>query len=402
MPATHKPAIPALPFPLILFFLVRIPLLLALPFDGLRGYGDLLHFYNLADIPGLPYLNFWIEFPPGFAFLNEALYALAGGVEHVYTYLFVFLLLLADIGSVVLLTRLERLLYPGNSTPTWRSLGYAALLGGLPYAWWYFDSLTVFFTLLTLYLALSRRSSLAAGLALGAGILIKFFPILLLPALARTQKLQRTIIVGGVALLMTILPTVMLYRLSPEFTSATLTIQSSRGSLETIWALIDGNYRTGGFGPLKDRLDPAMAEVSYRNPPVIHPYFLLLPFGAFGLFLFLKSRLNTPARMIAFYGLTLVIFFLWSPAWSPQWVQHLLPVAFLLLPYSPGLLLTVLLVLVNLLEWPLLLSRGLVYTLPLTILLRLLLMILLGYFFWREAGAPGSRRMIHATPPSAI
>jgi hypothetical protein len=47
-------------------------------------------------------------------------------------------------------------------------------------------------------------------------------------------------------------------------------------------------------------------------------------------------------------------------------------------------LLTFVLVLVNLLEWPLLLSRGLFSTLPLTILLRFGLMLLLGALFWRK------------------
>ncbi len=374
----------SLPLPLLLFLLVRIPLLLALPFDGLRGYGDLMHFFNLADIPGLPYLHYWNEFPPGFAFLNEGIYALAGGVEHIYTYLLVLLLLAADIGNVLLFLKIDRLLHPEDANPGWRSLTYAAILGGLPYAWWYFDSLAVFFTLLTLYLVVSKKSDLLAGASMGLGILVKLFPALLLPALARTICPRRVAIIAVLAIVMLVAPVAVLYQMSPEFTRATLEIQSSRGSLETVWALIDGNYRTGGFGALVERLDPSYAYVTTRNPAVIDPFLVMLVFGALGFILFLKARLSTPSRTVAFFGVTMVIFFLSSPAWSPQWVQHLIPAALLVLPFSPGMLLTALLLLANLVEWPLLLSRGLFETLPLTILLRLFLMALLGYLFWKQ------------------
>jgi len=37
-------------------------------------------------------------------------------------------------------------------------------------------------------------------------------------------------------------------------TMPSLTAQFNKASYESIWALIDGNYRTGNFGPLTDRL----------------------------------------------------------------------------------------------------------------------------------------------------
>jgi len=376
------------PLPLILFLFVRVPIMLALPFDGLRGYGDLLNFFNLASIPGLPYIHYWIEFPPGFAFVNELLFVLASGVEQTYTYIFVLLLMAADIGNVLLFYRLEKLLYPKETSPSWRSLIYAALIAGLPYAWWYFDSLAVFFTMLTLFLLFTNRKAFFVGTTLGIGILIKLFPVLLLPALARSLPPRRFITILLTALALFALPILALYSISPDFTRATMESQSSRGSVGTIWALIDGNYLAGGFGPLVERLDPAYAYTSFRNPSVIPQYLLLVLFGAVGLFLLVRARFHTPVGMLAFYGVTLIIFFLWSSGWSPQWVQHLIPIALLTLPLSPGLLLVAALVLVNLLEWPLLLSRGLFYTLPLTILLRLFLMILLGILFYQRSREP--------------
>jgi len=65
----------------------------------------------------------------------------------------------ADIGNVLLFCRIEKRLYPAKNLTTWRSLTYAALIAGLPYAWWYFDSLAVFFTMLTLYCCLQAESS---------------------------------------------------------------------------------------------------------------------------------------------------------------------------------------------------------------------------------------------------
>lgn len=375
-----------MPLTVVLYLCARIPLIIALPFDGLRGYGDLAHFYNLAQIPGLPYLNYWIEFPPGFAFLNEALYALAGGVEHTYTYLFLFLLFTADIGSVLLFTRIEKILYPKDTDFHWRGLVYAVILASLPYAWQYYDSLAIFFTLLAIYLFLQQNPIFQTGTSIALGMLVKFFPVLLLPSILQSTNPRRVITIIAVVLVIFLSPFIILYQINPSFTSATLAAQSSRGSLETVWALIDGNLRTGGFGPLVERLDPKFAYESFRNPPAISPYFLLFIFGSAGFYLWFKAKLSTSLRILAFYGLTQVIFFLWSPAWSPQWILHLLPVMLLVLPFSPGLLLTAALVLVNLVEWPLLLSRGLFQTLPLTILARLGLMLLLGWMFYREAG----------------
>lgn len=382
--------LPAVPLPMILFLFARLPLLVALPFDGLRGYGDLLHFYNLAAIPGLPYIHYWIEFPPGFAYLNVLIYTITGGVEHVYTYVLVLLLLAADIGNVLLFTSLEKLLYPGSERPTWRSLVYAVLIAALPYAWWYFDSLAVFFTMLAVYWLFSNRKPVLVGAAIGLGILIKLFPALLLPALIRALPPRRSIPIAGVTLALFCVPLLVLYAISPAFTQASLASQSARGSTATVWAILDGNYRAGGFGPLVERLDPANAYTSTRNPPVIPQYPLMAAFGALGLFLLVKAHLEDPARILAFYGLTLVIFFLWSSGWSPQWILHLIPIALLVLPASPGLMAIGVLEAVNLLEWPLLLSRGLFYTYPLTILLRLTLLLLLGVLFFQRSRTPSA------------
>ena len=69
---------------------------------------------------------------------------------------------------------------------------------------------------------------------------------------------------------------------------------------------------------------------------------------------------------------------------EPAWLLYLLPLILLTLPERLALLLSGLLVLVNLLEWPLLLSRGMFTALPLTILLRTFLLLLLAWVWWQD------------------
>ncbi len=47
----------------ILLIISRMMRMLTLPPEGLRGYGDLIHFYRLAGM-GVPFFNYRIEFPP--------------------------------------------------------------------------------------------------------------------------------------------------------------------------------------------------------------------------------------------------------------------------------------------------------------------------------------------------
>jgi len=383
-----------LSLPVLVFLLIRATLLLALPFDGLRNYSDHLHFFNLAALPGLPYFNFWSEFPPVFPFLSELLHGLSGGAEHTYTYLLILFLSAAGLGSILLFERIAaRLDLPDG---LWRAVLFAALLAALPYTWWYFDILTVFFTLLAIDLAFSRRPAALAGLVLGLGILTKLFPAMLLPALWKNLSRRRALIMTPAALILPLLIYAALGLASPSFTAASLQSQAAKGSWETVWALLDGNLRTGNFGPLDERFDPAAAELAQGNPPFLNPWLRLAIFGALGLFLFLRARLDSPRRALAFAGLTSTIFFLWSPGWSVQWVLYLLPLILLTLPQRMALLLGAAHLFINLLEWPVLLSRGLFDTLPLTILLRAFLLLLLALVWWQQCAPQSS----HEAPES--
>ena len=75
------------------------------------------------------------------------------------------------------------------------------------------------------------------------------------------------------------------------------------------------------------------------------------------------------------------MFFLWSPGYSPQWTLYLLPIVLLCFEDFRSRLLALVLVFVNLLEWPILLSRGRFEFLDEIILLRTAIFILLAVLF---------------------
>lgn len=365
-----------LPLPVGLLLLARVMLLMSTTPETLRGFGDLAHYWGWTSLAGLPYIQFWVEYPPVFPYLSELLGWLAGGQGHVYATLLVAVLALADAGNLAAFLRIAGKLESGAGGD-WRGWTYFAFLAALPYTWWYFDSLTVLVLLLALEALLEERA-VRGGLLVGLGILIKLFPALLLPAVWRRYPWRRALLVTITGLLVAAGVFGGLYLVSPRQTAASLVVQANKGSWETVWALIDGNLKTGNVvSQPSDGLDPAAAYVSHRNPAVIATWLTLLAFGGLGLGAFFTSRITDVRGLIAFAGLTCALFFSWSPGWSPQWVLYLLPVILLCLPKARALLLSVALVLTNLLEWPVLLSRwrfdGLWLTAPVRALLLLLL-----------------------------
>jgi hypothetical protein len=365
----------------LLFLAARLFLLAGLPLDGLRGYGDLAHFYRQAGL-GWPYFDYWVEYPPVFPFLSGLLYHLAGGSEHGYVYLLAGLLSLAQAGGLALFLRLATRLY-GADAGRQRGWMYFALLVCLPYGWWAFDALAVFSMLLGLGWLLEGRDG-RAGLALGLGLLTKWFPGLVLLAAWRLGGLRRAIKPAAVALVLAGSILFGLYAIAPENTLASLRSQAGKGSWETVWALVDGNFQTGNFGPQVDPLDPATAYLQSRQPASLSPW-LTLPFFAFtGLWLSRRGAPGEERDAVAFLGLVWCLFLLWMPGYSPQWVLYLLPLLLLALPERQAMLAGIVLVLVDLLEWPVLLSRGLFWGLWLTVPLRAALLVLAAALFWNS------------------
>ena len=366
------------------FLIARLVLFISLPLEGVSGYGDLVPFYNLAELDGWPLFDYWIEFPPLFPWILELVYRLIPR-ENAVIYVLAFGFSVAQAYGLALFIKLAQEIW-GDEAAGRRSLVFFALSIGLFYGWTYMDGLVMALTLAGLYV-FTRGQYGRAGLLLAIGALTKWFSLLALPALWRYQRGQSQITAGVkkasvIALGIVALLWLTVWIAAPAYTQASLLSQGSKGSWETVWALVDGNLNTGNFGPLDERFDPALAATSAGNPAKLPNWLTLLTFGSIGLFLFLQARLETVRELLGFVGITIVLFFLWSPGWSPQWVLVLIPLPLLVLPERRAIMITLLLAVVSLIEWPLLLSRGLFGLLWLPIVLRNFLFLLLLVDYW--------------------
>jgi sterol desaturase/sphingolipid hydroxylase (fatty acid hydroxylase superfamily) len=108
---------------------------------------------------------------------------------------------------------------------------------GLPYTWWYFDSLAVFWLLFGLEALLAGKDT-RAGLALAVGFLIKIFPVLALAVAWRFRPSRRAAWVTLLAIGLPALIYGLFYLASPMMTAASITSQGSKGSWETPWPLL--------------------------------------------------------------------------------------------------------------------------------------------------------------------
>ena len=368
--------------PSLLFLIARLIMVVSIPLEGLKSYGDYWNFYQLASI-GRPFLDLWLEFPPLFPILSRGIYLMVGGREHSYSYALIVIFSILQAANIFFFQKIASNINTEKEAIN-RTFVYAFFLVGLFYGWAYFDSLAVFFLLLGIYLITIKKSR-TAGLVIGIGGLIKWFPLLILPAAWKWLSTKKALSALAIALVVIGLGWGLLFGISPEFTKASLIAQGAKGSWETVWALIDGNLSTGNFSPEINRAIPASASISTGNPPVISSWLSLLAIGGVGFLVFWKSTIDSTVKLVGFSGFTLIMFFLWSPGYSPQWTLYLLPLVILCFDNSRSRLLALVLVLTNLLEWPILLSRGWFQFLDEVVLLRTAIFFLLALLFGQVA-----------------
>jgi hypothetical protein len=380
----------------VLFLFGRIILIICLIPNDLYGFGDFNVHYGTAGLNGWPYINYWHEYPPVFPFLNAAIYRLASGNEVVYDFMMVFLVSLAGSVCLYLFYKISQRLH-GENQAFLRTLIFFAILTPLPYTWWYFDLLPVALMLLGLYWMLVDRTYLT-GLAIGLGILTKLFPVLLLPAAWRFKPVRRAVIITSVAIAAVLLVYGTLYLISPSVVKASILTQPTRGSWETVWALIDGNMHTGlaALGDIvPDRFNLLISKT--ENPPSIPPKYTLLVFLAIGLWFFWKSRKAMDDRsLVAFVGITWIIHLFWNPGWSPQWVLYLIPLILLTFSWEKGMRWAILLVLLTVFEWPLTLGRQAWVALWVIVPLRMALFAVLLYGWYKEIQHPEPQIQVYA------
>lgn len=347
---------------LVLFISLRLSLLLiSRPQGYLFGASDYdfyIQFGQLSDEGLYPMLHYWTEYPPVFPWMAVAAYkaTLAVPTWHgspIFWFRMVLgsITLLFDLGNLILVYWLGRALH-GPSTGLRIAWSYALLFPPLHVWLAWFDTVTLFFLLLAVALALKARGSSAATVA-GFGFMVKVFPILVLPLLLKAERgLQswiRLIAAASLAILAVAAPFLLS---APQYLLASFRSMASRSPWETPWALAEEYFGYGQVAPLPDRVDPSTAELpAYPTDlpwPAITAGFALL-------YLLLWTRRFDPRRgasAVAFVGLTVNLFLLYSKGYSPQFLVYVVPFAILALPLFRAVGYLATLGAINLLEFP--------------------------------------------------
>lgn len=384
---------------LILFVSFRLMMLMVyqpLVLDGVeRGVtagGDFGTYYQLGLLTTegrLPFRDWWSEFPPIPAYM-VTLFIQTDGQEPSYSVFATALglaMLVFETGNLILVHKIGMRLHSVSIGQTLAWI-YAMLLAPAVFIWWNFEPMVAFWLLLGLLLLIDNRDT-SSAVAAAIGALTKFTPALMLGAVWRYRSagkaLRYSVIVGGG---FSIVYGLLLVQNS-AMTMPSLTAQFGKASYQTIWALIDGNYRTGNFGPIEDRYDPARASDLLGNPSVIPGWLRLAGAAGIGALVFVRTRRSDTRGLTAFVAITLLIFFLQAQGWSTQWLAQIIPLLLLALPTRSTVLGLVLLCAAAFAEYPMLFLRtgdsggeitgGLIA--PFVILVAARTMILVGFCF---------------------
>lgn len=360
------------------FFICRLIFIISIPLDGIKSYGDFTHFYHLAQM-GIPFVHIWVEFPPIFPFLSWLVYQLAGGREHVYDYSLLIILSLFQVGCIIAFSNLVAKI--DNKSNRWISIAAFFLINLiLPYTWWYFDVLAVLMLLIGVNWLLEGKD-IRAIIILAIGALIKLFPALAICIVWRYRPIKKAVLLTLLLGVIVIGVYGILYAISPGFTKASILSQSSKGSWETVWAIIDGNFHTGNFGAEIERYDPQKANLPQGNSPRISPWITIWLFLAVGLYMFINLPDKRAITQVSLVCLSILVFFLWMQGWSPQWILFIVPLILIIFVDKEGIIISGILVFISLLEWPVMLSRGyawgLFFTIPMRTLFLLFLILLI-------------------------
>lgn len=344
----------------LILLLVYQPLMLGNVERGLSAGGDFQTYYQIASLSdsiGLPLRDWWSEFPPLWSYLSVLVYQLAGRNENysAFALLLGMILVAADTGSLILVRKIGSRLYRPDTGMALAWI-YALLIVPLVFTFWTFEGLVTFTLLLSLWWLLNGYE-LKSAVMLGVGALFKFTPALALGAVWRYRPKQRALRITVAALLVFWGVFAPFLLQNAVMALPSLTAQWNKASYQSVWALVDGNYRTGNFGPLEDRLDPAKAEVVQGNPPLVPGSLRLGLAAVFGLWVFASVRRYDDKGLVAFVGITLIIFFLQAQGWSPQWLMQIVPFVLLCFPNRSGILVLLVLSGVTFAEYPFLWLR---------------------------------------------
>ncbi len=305
----------------------------------------------------LPFLHYWVEYPPVFPWVVVGVFYLSLQLPPPPTDMTWFQLLLGTLlvlfesGNLVLVYQLAKDLW-GPAGALRSAILYAGLFGPLYVALNWFDSFPLFFLLLATWLA-GRRRYWLAGAATGLGFMVKVMPAVVAPPALRYAYSRGRLgyaLAAGAAVAVVSLP---FLATDPRWLVAGFRATVARSSWETIWALAEGYFGWGLVAGISQRFDPASA-VSTNHPsvlpwPLINGAFLAACLAAF----VRRSRVAHPQAIAAGVGLTLSLFLIFSKGWSPQYVVYPLALLVVLLPNGWGVAYAIVLTIANFIEWPL-------------------------------------------------
>lgn len=314
-------------------------------------------FVELSDKGLYPTVHYWMEYPPLFPWLSVIMYRLSMFVPSWrdpglwYNLLMGCALLIFEMGNFVLIYAIA-LKLKGRETAVRCAWLYAGLFFPLMTLLFWFENFALFFLLLGVYMIITRRP-VWGGVAAGVGFMVKFVPAFIGPVALRvfprmTQKATYVLAAALVALLIG-LPFLLT---NATFFLTPFLYQGTAGPWETVWALLDGYFSGGETSPPEMRFDPTTIEVSFHESRF--PY-VLVALVFMVVFLVLYTRRidwQDNVKAVAFCGLSINLFLLFSKGYSPQWIINLLPFIILLMPDLKGVVYSLLLMAANVLEFP--------------------------------------------------
>ena len=446
-------------FALLFLLFVSFRLLAVLlfrPGGFITDFSDYDFYYTWGQLVPMGYAaydNLWTAYPPLFPALMLPIFEWSSRIPAwieprlFFHVLFGAALLVFESGNFILIYRLGNRLgadsepvqtntrrvkkraRPTEADPAWPAALADSLHPGLVPALFYallfvpvytligwFEPMPLFFILLGLDLLLSGRRWGWVGSAVAAalGFLTKLTPALLIPVAvrwlgvrlnwraARGEWFNRRSpgnVGKAAAYVALFLLTVIglgypFVRANPALAFSSFRIQSIRPPWQSIWALFDSFY---GYGlvPLDMRNLNGLAGPLWESR--LPWTWIGLAFAALYLWLYTRPydwrQTRTP---VAFSGAGIILLFLYSKGWSPQFLLWVLVFIALLLPSLRGVLVAILLSLVNFVEANvfLILLPEEHWIMAATVLIRTVLLILLLLEFlgqiWPTAAA-GSR-----------
>ncbi len=427
-PETLKPETRNFILLLLLFVTFRVLTLVAYRPGGLvLDFSDFYWYREFAQLARqgyLPYETIWTTYPPLFPLLMMWVWHAStllppwdypnlwfslgmGGV-----------FLLFETGNFILIYLIARKISSPKIAFTGAGM-YALFFAPVYTVTGWFESYPLFFFLLSLYLLLCRKPYLSA-LFTGVGFMIKLLPVMLLPVgiqlapRATTRRrlripalnvdidLRHAALYVGIFAATVIAIGIPFYLKNPRLIFGSLQITAAREPWETVWALLAGNYDYGII-PLDMR---NLAWAPADAPAAVLPWrWISLGFAAVGAF-FYTRRINWqhPKTVVAFTGIVLNLFFLYSKGYSPQWLGWVLVFIALLLPNLRGGIYAAILSVANIVEGNLFFAMfpAETWLLAATILTRTLIILLLTGEFalivWRQLETPAVIRVRRWAP----